>query len=164
MLQRGSSPLSRGIRHCHPSRITYGRIIPALAGNTAPTLPGSPTAQDHPRSRGEYRADVLAVSQHWGSSPLSRGIPRRVFLDIGAVRIIPALAGNTTEQTRKFSCTVDHPRSRGEYQFTSSRYYSPLGSSPLSRGIPMRQYLIVFEGGIIPALAGNTTTCARTPG
>ena len=30
----GSSPLSRGIRSCEPSRLLFRGIIPALAGNT----------------------------------------------------------------------------------------------------------------------------------
>ena len=97
----GSSPLSRGIRSCTgPARILRG-IIPALAGNTR-TLPRRPRPfTDHPRSRGEYRIMDPSRTISPGSSPLSRGIR-----DIGPcrsppARIIPALAGNTTDGLRR---------------------------------------------------------------
>ena len=52
--QKGSSPLSRGIRRVGRLRHDRRRIIPALAGNTAADSSGMAGARDHPRSRGEY--------------------------------------------------------------------------------------------------------------
>ena len=50
----------------------------------------------------------------------------------------------------------DHPRSRGEYLYFHGMYFESAGSSPLSRGIPLRAKLKEGRRGIIPALAGNT--------
>ena len=70
-------------------------IIPALAGNTSPSSPPPSWAEDHPRSRGEYRAMMVFPSLVWGSSPLSRGIRERCCHRSRGGGIIPALAGNT---------------------------------------------------------------------
>ena len=98
-----------------------------------------------------------------GSSPLSRGIPQSTEVLPLSHGIIPALAGNTCGCTAYHSTLWDHPRSRGEY-----RRYEPhdgilAGSSPLSRGIPGLRPGQLWGGGIIPALAGNTSSssCRR---
>ena len=52
------------------------------------------------------------------------------------IRIIPALAGNTTVLKKLLKILTDHPRSRGEYW----------GDNPYPRHV----------WWIIPALAGNT--------
>ena len=71
-------------------------IIPALAGNTISTPGWIRTRSDHPRSRGEYARGAFHRPPQLGSSPLSRGI-RGVDTDTAyQVRIIPALAGNTS--------------------------------------------------------------------
>ena len=91
----GSSPLSRGIRiPPKPAGCTSG-IIPALAGNTRMRQLRRRTAQDHPRSRGEYTQALHPRLISWGSSPLSRGIPNAKVADLNQYGIIPALAGNT---------------------------------------------------------------------
>ena len=91
----GSSPLSRGIRMIPTPSEWLGRIIPALAGNTAALdLPGT-DRQDHPRSRGEYDVAELSAAPLPGSSPLSRGIPGQPARRRSGPGIIPALAGNT---------------------------------------------------------------------
>ena len=74
-VELGSSPLSRGILALVNLLKKAGRIIPALAGNTATAPSPATTRRDHPRSRGEY--SVV------GMNPLA------------ASGIIPALAGNT---------------------------------------------------------------------
>ena len=56
----------------------------------------------------------------------------------------------------------DHPRSRGEYLALTVTYIHAEGSSPLSRGIPGSYGYAQFEGGIIPALAGNTSSSGPT--
>ena len=94
----------------------------------------------------------------WGSSPLSRGIPRLLPLLRRPSRIIPALAGNTTLFWMKSSCGRDHPRSRGEYKIAEQPARMFRGSSPLSRGIPGPPLGRLAGWGIIPALAGNTPT------
>ena len=70
----GSSPLSRGILCSGAQILSCGRIIPALAGNTARSTDLRAARRDHPRSRGEYCLAGLRISYPAGSSPLSRGI------------------------------------------------------------------------------------------
>ena len=73
-----------------------------------------------------------------------------------AVRIIPALAGNTTLLRPPAGRDKDHPRSRGEYGNLAGDVDRAEGSSPLSRGILTIGQDIEGAHGIIPALAGNT--------
>ena len=75
----------------------------------------------------------------------------------GQQGIIPALAGNTSSQAVGAIPNADHPRSRGEYWCRDFLDPRSKGSSPLSRGILARLYLLGPSWGIIPALAGNTS-------
>ena len=52
---------------------------------------------------------------------------------------------------------MDHPRSRGVYQFLNSADRTALGSSPLARGLPMLRIGSICSGRIIPARAGFTS-------
>ena len=94
----GSSPLSRGILVRACEKLRQLRIIPALAGNTQNDRSTREGCQDHPRSRGEYLVSRVSRESSAGSSPLSRGILRIGRDEPNGVRIIPALAGNTTHR------------------------------------------------------------------
>ena len=155
-IARGSSPLSRGIRCPTPPRRGLSRIIPALAGNTSAWMAPSSPSRDHPRSRGEYAEACPDRGDLYGSSPLSRGIQN--FLNGGSqrCRIIPALAGNTSNASSTTSMRGDHPRSRGEYRAVADAVDYIVGSSPLSRGIRYPFSRVAVLERIIPALAGNT--------
>ena len=131
----GSSPLSRGIQGSPHLPVEHSRIIPALAGNTREGCHGSSFPGDHPRSRGEYNSWFVPENSFEGSSPLSRGIPRRCQSSHTSKRIIPALAGNTGSVGHALAAMADHPRSRGEYGFVAVQELRKQGSSPLSRGI-----------------------------
>ena len=135
---RGSSPLSRGILIPISGLGKQHRIIPALAGNTAPDSASQKNETDHPRSRGEYSTVPIALMARAGSSPLSRGIRRFALRGPARSGIIPALAGNTL--------------SNSPFTLVS------LGSSPLSRGIRVQAVKKRIRIGIIPALAGNTSS------
>ena len=111
----GSSPLSRGIRADSKGGPEFGRIIPALAGNTMAMGDARCLLTDHPRSRGEYQLNHYLGKLQTGSSPLSRGIRRARAGKLPIRRIIPALAGNTDQENRGTKIWEDHPRSRGEY-------------------------------------------------
>ena len=131
----GSSPLSRGIPEGRTAKERADRIIPALAGNTAPFQASTRYRKDHPRSRGEYILFSPGTLNRNGSSPLSRGIQIHNGTPALEARIIPALAGNTM-----CCCSIDrrgedHPRSRGEYFCSGRTTPRAVGSSPLSRGI-----------------------------
>ena len=114
------------------------------------------TGRDHPRSRGEYSSGEAVSTRPLGSSPLSRGILCCFVPEGSKLRIIPALAGNTTVVADLRVDGWDHPRSRGEYPFPASHPPAQTGSSPLSRGIRVCDDSSLPAGGIIPALAGNT--------
>ena len=154
----GSSPLSRGIPNPYSGALSGARIIPALAGNTAFQRVTTEIGADHPRSRGEYLSGAVAVLVAVGSSPLSRGILMTTATEITTARIIPALAGNTENRQDGQVTYEDHPRSRGEYPRKAAALPAHWGSSPLSRGIRGHCRERSFHEGIIPALAGNTTS------
>ena len=111
---------------------------------------------DHPRSRGEYLVKFATHPYSAGSSPLSRGILRRLRHHSVRRGIIPALAGNTLCSRPVDLTHQDHPRSRGEYHISSLLATPRTGSSPLSRGIRGNRVGENQRAGIIPALAGNT--------
>ena len=115
-MSRGSSPLARGLPPSQNINSGSPRIIPARAGFTASPSPCSPSAGDHPRSRGVYTRRPTSKSSTWGSSPLARGLPH---------------AHNAV----MFN-TLDHPRSRGVYKPTFLGRFFTTGSSPLARGLP----------------------------
>ena len=152
----GSSPLSRGIRGLPGAAQPARGIIPALAGNTPAGPRSSVSAEDHPRSHGEYLEGLRGGSSRPGSSPLSRGIRGLPGAAQPARGIIPALAGNTALVPPKRGSMWDHPRSRGEYEADSWPAIFMMGSSPLSRGIRARIGTLQHGHRIIPALAGNT--------
>ena len=152
----GSSPLARGLLTAivHPEE--RPRIIPARAGFTH-RLPGPPRrGQDHPRSRGVYRRCGGSSPPGRGSSPLARGLPRRLPLWGLALGIIPARAGFTPGGVRRRPGRPDHPRSRGVYLKRMPYYAPPGGSSPLARGLQSAPAIAPGLCGIIPARAGFT--------
>ena len=111
----GSSPLARGLP---AGRSPTGRpvgIIPARAGFTLRICRLGFSTQDHPRSRGVYRARHAPGLPHSGSSPLARGLHRGVSPRGGRAGIIPARAGFTVMVGVRSHLTWDHPRSRGVY-------------------------------------------------
>ena len=157
----GSSPLSRGIHNGGVAPEISGGIIPALAGNTMCCWTKSSCGKDHPRSRGEYVHQSGPVPAGPGSSPLSRGIPGARLQPLSMIRIIPALAGNTSTTPANIALRGDHPRSRGEYVAGGVVLSEVEGSSPLSRGIHVVDGSRFVTSRIIPALAGNTTHLGR---
>ena len=159
---RGSSPLSRGIRPPSKQPWPTGRIIPALAGNTRRAHSWAVRSPDHPRSRGEYSNALALMGGAAGSSPLSRGIRPPGVGRTPRGGIIPALAGNTGPWRVRTGRPGDHPRSRGEYDGDRCPTAPCAGSSPLSRGIRSWTVFRPPCRGIIPALAGNTSTVGTT--
>ena len=91
----GSSPLARGLRaHCGVGRFARG-IIPARAGFTPRRRRLRSSVRDHPRSRGVYGDTGTGKTQLLGSSPLARGLQRRIHRLARPRWIIPARAGFT---------------------------------------------------------------------
>ena len=152
----GSSPLARGLLDlCHG--VVHGqRIIPARAGFTRAAAEVSADHSDHPRSRGVYE-DLTEVRRgEEGSSPLARGLRRRVQPSDRDRWIIPARAGFTAWPAAPGSTSWDHPRSRGVYIHSSYYGDESFGSSPLARGLRALERIGAVDRGIIPARAGFT--------
>ena len=152
----GSSPLARGLRSSSTRCEMRRGIIPARAGFTLPSNRRSTTRSDHPRSRGVYPVNADNVLGFGGSSPLARGLRRRLVVDDGGHRIIPARAGFTGGRCRRRCSSGDHPRSRGVYTPAAAPVATAGGSSPLARGLRVSRSWELSLRRIIPARAGFT--------
>ena len=152
----GSSPLARGLRLLAGVAGRRGRIIPARAGFTSGATCRRCNGQDHPRSRGVYRAMLLVPVNNRGSSPLARGLLVVVEVIQHLGRIIPARAGFTRTAADRRSDARDHPRSRGVYTLRKTSQWRICGSSPLARGLQRHQRHRWRDDRIIPARAGFT--------
>ena len=69
-----------------------------------------------------------------GSSPHTRGAPRRAGIAGAGDGIIPAYAGSTIDVLSRLHLMPDHPRIRGEHPRPYTAPCSPEGSSPHTRG------------------------------
>ena len=102
-----------------------------------------------------------------GSSPLTRGKPRRLPRDRRGVGLIPAHAGKTSKRVHWGRHPGAHPRSRGENDIAGEFAANFGGSSPLTRGKREGDTLSHQIQGLIPAHAGKTPRpkrpCARAP-
>ena len=160
----GSSPLTRGKLTGVSMCVFRAGLIPAHAGKTGP--PARPRGQRgaHPRSRGENHPRARAPCRSWGSSPLTRGKPRRILRHVGRTGLIPAHAGKTSRRRRETTLSTAHPRSRGENPTRPAFSASTTGSSPLTRGKPVTPGGESVKEGLIPAHAGKTPAAQRGRG
>ena len=155
----GSSPHTRGAPHAEPRRRILGGIIPAYAGSTVPCSSRSRSRRDHPRIRGEHMSPQALPPRVMGSSPHTRGARRRNRRPDRGCRIIPAYAGSTIFAHVSSVRRPDHPRIRGEHWGHGGPGRGPRGSSPHTRGAPVRRHPAGGAERIIPAYAGSTTSC-----
>ena len=152
----GSSPHTRGARgSVRAGRCRIG-IIPAYAGSTPPAPKSRNTGRDHPRIRGEHRLQGMPVRPDQGSSPHTRGAPKKREDPENAARIIPAYAGSTGTTWSAMKPTTDHPRIRGEHERSGRFLVGSAGSSPHTRGARPGGRSLLLGRGIIPAYAGST--------
>ncbi len=91
-----------------------------------------------------------------GSSPLARGTPAMWVDETFSLGLIPARAGNTSQQKPTRNRRGAHPRSRGEHPAKTAVAEPDPGSSPLARGTREGFSCEALEVGLIPARAGNT--------
>ena len=110
----------------------------------------------HPRSRGEHPSNFLRSLVRPGSSPLTRGAHAWGDTINREARLIPAHAGSTTQSAGKHVLDTAHPRSRGEHDRVGALESGGSGSSPLTRGAPLRCPVLPATGRLIPAHAGST--------
>ena len=125
----------------------------------------NPAAQAHPRSRGEHLYGVLCFLRLDGSSPLTRGARLKNHHPHFIDGLIPAHAGSTCLGCTSVPPQGAHPRSRGEHTPSLTASSIALGSSPLTRGAPERNFPYNVQVGLIPAHAGSTpgTCCESLP-
>ena len=69
--------------------------------------------------RGEHSMSHSDFSATLGSPPHARGTPGKSFALIELCRITPACAGNTYNLGIDELVCKDHPRMRGEHEFSS---------------------------------------------
>ena len=137
-------------------------IIPADAGNTEGKRWKNTGTKDHPRGCGEHPPVSVSKREREGSSPRMRGTPPGVNHQARARRIIPADAGNTSDELDINLATKDHPRGCGEHASGSTSSREDCGSSPRMRGTHRHFRVLARPVGIIPADAGNTTPAVRS--
>ena len=112
-------------------------------------------ARDHPRACGEHQLDSVFRRVGLGSSPRLRGTPTSSNGIFTGCWIIPALAGNTRRRRCIRPPSWDHPRACGEHDRRADHRHTRQGSSPRLRGTQQILRVVIAQGGIIPALAGN---------
>ena len=131
-------------------------IIPAYAGSTLRRYGRLSPRPDHPRIRGEHPGDGDVHDYDQGSSPHTRGAPRKTTTSGSTTRIIPAYAGSTGQFRHAAARPSDHPRIRGEHYANSVYPALAAGSSPHTRGALVRERAVGDGARIIPAYAGST--------
>ena len=158
VLARGSSPLTRGKPpHGAPPGTSVG-LIPAHAGKTFSPWSTFYVSKAHPRSRGENGSVHRLRRRQEGSSPLTRGKRELCGADAERCGLIPAHAGKTAWLVDVELTAGAHPRSRGENTPSRPASGSCTGSSPLTRGKPLRVRPARKLEGLIPAHAGKTAS------
>ena len=158
----GSSPHTRGTRHRGRQACRKGRFIPAYAGNARLVLACNGGASVHPRIRGERVCRCRIGQRHTGSSPHTRGTPRRGARRRADRRFIPAYAGNALFQKPKLNMRPVHPRIRGERGAQPNTPVRRVGSSPHTRGTHGLPITGRWRWRFIPAYAGNAPYTSAT--
>ena len=159
----GSSPHARGTPEAARAADSYGRFIPACAGNAFPGPPAPAPPAVHPRMRGERYVWMKYVSATNGSSPHARGThgsPQPCSLP---GRFIPACAGNAPSFSFRVSTMAVHPRMRGERTSFITLLATAFGSSPHARGTLFLSGLPLRKVRFIPACAGNACVASWRP-
>ena len=96
-----------------------------------------------------------------GSPPLTRGKAIRHPPDRERLGITPAYAGKSRGYDSEADGQPDHPRLRGEKNFTTQKTEPPVGSPPLTRGKDFGIKRSSRINGITPAYAGKSRLTGR---
>ena len=159
----GSSPLTRGTLFWDFIEEVDERFIPAYAGNSGFVLFLCSDTSVHPRLRGELLNVMAGVPNLVGSSPLTRGTQTDNVTVLNKRRFIPAYAGNSSRTSVGLPRTAVHPRLRGELIVLKLFSREKVGSSPLTRGTPVRLCAKYPFLRFIPAYAGNSPEPSVAP-
>ena len=138
------------------------RLIPAGAGQTNGSAPGSTTTWAHPRWRGADPPPPGNGGGGLGSSPLARGRLQVLIMSGAVAGLIPAGAGQTWPAPGRRCRGRAHPRWRGADPGRERMGLRGRGSSPLARGRRSADGGIDSPAGLIPAGAGPTPRPGHT--
>ena len=105
---------------------------------------------------GEQLARTRRILRKIGSPPRVRGTASEYCMVTPGVRITPACAGNSSQQSKQPQISMDHPRVCGEQLFRTAKTPCLPGSPPRVRGTVSMAVFPSSEGGITPACAGNS--------
>ena len=158
--QSGSSPQVRGKHPQSWCGDAETGLIPAGAGQTVGARFRRLVRRAHPRRCGANKENPMRNEQERGSSPQVRGKLDQVRRDRDLHGLIPAGAGQTAVADIPSAAARAHPRRCGANQALGDKVLNYLGSSPQVRGKHLRQPLLQFAGGLIPAGAGQTRPAA----
>ncbi len=158
----GSSPRGRGTVFPRERDHVRPRVIPAWAGNSAPSAISTVRVSGHPRVGGEQDPSRVIVPSRNGSSPRGRGtvaLDRPECLD---GRVIPAWAGNRDAPYVAGHPRPGHPRVGGEQRIFRAAAVIHIGSSPRGRGTDNADRVRRERHRVIPAWAGNSLSPSLT--
>ena len=131
---QGSPPRGRGKEHKAEIWRQGYRITPAWAGKRQASHSQAKERKDHPRVGGEKDACVIYYSGVIGSPPRGRGKVVSYILVSEILRITPAWAGKSFDDTLFGLQDWDHPRVGGEKPEKELRLEADKGSPPRGRG------------------------------
>ncbi len=152
----GSSPRVRGTDLPVARRRRGQRFIPACAGNRVAVTTTKDPSSVHPRVCGEQRKGNGGIHPAPGSSPRVRGTGRHTHIETGAIRFIPACAGNRPRRPFPEGWAAVHPRVCGEQYGSKKGRAHWHGSSPRVRGTAGDVFRLAVLPRFIPACAGNS--------
>ena len=130
----GSSPRVQGTLNPLTQINNRWRIIPACAGNAAPTVSAICLSADHPRVCRERLPAGSEGAESIGSSPRVQGTLFEFCPPFARARIIPACAGNAEFSDGSTCVGSDHPRVCRERRVQRRIYVCGFGSSPRVQG------------------------------
>ncbi len=151
----GRSPLTRGSPTATAPVPSLAGSVPAHAGEPRPWWGRSRPRRVDPRSRGGAGQPWPSWHRWTGRSPLTRGSPMIRTPAAVTNGSIPAHAGEPGQDRDQGHAGQVDPRSRGGA--AAGREFGPLsrGRSPLTRGSPSHEALVMIDAGSIPAHAGE---------
>ena len=153
--REGLSPPTRGNQVYHVVALRLVRSIPAHAGEPLGVSATAFSCRVYPRPRGGTHLTLAFPSRRRGLSPPTRGNLRRCVLARGAIRSIPAHAGEPKSGRPAATPSRVYPRPRGGTSTPHRFGVKHGGLSPPTRGNRQDVRATRLSGGSIPAHAGE---------
>ena len=132
------------------------RITPAHAGKSSQNEICWRRPWDHPHMCGEKGVYAMLYTGLWGSPPRMRGKGWTCSFASVKLRITPAYAGKSPEESGGRPGQRDHPRVCGEKRSPSPALCTPSGSPPRLWGHARRVCIDTAGSRITPACAGKS--------